>query len=266
VYKGIRKITRTRAPRVNIVKGRNGLILKGSEEVKSHCKKYFEELYDDPITVDRTALSEISKTREEEKTRHHAGWSDEVRAARVKMMKNKSPWIDNIMAEEVQATAERNSKLTIAQLLRQVWRKEEIPGDWKKAVIIPIHKKKDRLNCGNYRGISLFCHCSKLFTSILLLQRLKSRPDEVLAEDQAGFRAGRSTVDQIFTLRQLAEMYVKYSKKLYVCYIDFRKAFNSIWREGLWNVMRDIWYPEKIVRILERFMNYTTKMAHFRLR
>ena len=67
VYEGIRKITGTRAPRINIVKYRNWLILKGDDEVKSRWKEYFEELYKDPNTVDRTDLSEIPITREEDK-------------------------------------------------------------------------------------------------------------------------------------------------------------------------------------------------------
>jgi len=171
---------------------------------------------------------------------------DEVRAAIAKMKKNLSPGIDNVTAEE-----DVWMVVDIWQLLQQVWSKEEFSANWKKAVIVPIYKKKDRMNCNNYRGISLLRHFSKLFTSILL-QRLKSRTDEILAEEQAGFRAGRSTIDEIFTLRQLAEKYVEFSKELYVCYIDFRKAFNSVWREGLWEVMWHMGYPEKIVRILEK--------------
>ena len=62
---------------------------------------------------------------------------------------------------------------------------------------------------------------------------------------------GTGTIDQIFTLRQLAEKYDEFSKELFVCYIDFRKAFDSVWRKGLWAVMRHYGYPEKIVRILE---------------
>jgi len=115
-------------------------------------------------------------------------------------------------------------------------------------VIVPIQKKKDRMNCNNYRGISLLCHFSK---------RLKSRTDEIISEEQAGFRAGRKTIDQVFTLRQLAEKFVEFSKELYVCYIDFRKAFDSIWREGQREVMRHMGYPEKIVRILERMCEGT---------
>ena len=70
-------------------------------------------------------------------------------------------------------------------------------------------------------------------------------------EAQAGFRGNRSTIDQIFTLRQLAEKYEEFEKELYVCYIDFRKAFDSVWRKGLWRTKRHLGYPEKIVLILE---------------
>ena len=62
--------------------------------------------------------------------------------------------------------------------------------------------------------------------------------EEILAETQGTSRANRSTIDQIFTLRKLAERYEEFGKDLYVDYIDFRKAFNSIWREGLRETMR----------------------------
>jgi len=92
---------------------------------------------------------------------------------------------------------------------------EQIPDDWKKVIIIPIYKKKDHLDCNNYRGISLQCHCCKLFTSVFR-QRPRQITDEIISEEQAGFRPGRSTVDQIFTLRLLAEKHIESSKDLYV--------------------------------------------------
>ena len=52
-------------------------------------------------------------------------------------------------------------------------------------------------------------------------------------------------------LRQIAEKCVEFVKDLYVCYIEFRKAFDSVWRDGLWSVMRHLGYQEKVVRILE---------------
>jgi len=71
-------------------------------------------------------------------------------------------------------------------------------------------------------------------------------------------------IDQIFTLRQMAEKYTDLSRDLYVCYVDFRKAFDSIWREGLWKVMRSLGYPDKIVRILESLYHITVRAVRVR--
>ena len=57
--------------------------------------------------------------------------------------------------------------------------------------------------------------------------------DEVLTEAQAGFRAGHSTIDQLFILRRMTGEYIEYGKDLYICYVDFQKGFDSAWREGL---------------------------------
>jgi len=99
-------------------------------------------------------------------------------------------------------------------------------------VVVPIHKKKDKLSCDNYRGVSLLSHCGKVMTSIIL-QRIRLRTEEILSQAQAGFRAGYSPIDQLFTLRRLTNTYIEFSKYLYTCYVDFKKAFDSVWRSGL---------------------------------
>ena len=164
--------------------------------------------------------------------------------------------MDNITVEEVQAATQGTGMTILHKLCQAIWEQEKLPSDWKRSVIIPIPKKKDKLDCSNYRGISLLCHSSKVFSSILL-RRIKNRTEEILSEAQAGFRANRSTIDQIFVLRQLAEQYEEFGRELYVCYIDFKKAFDSVWRKGLWRVMRHYGYPEKIIRILEEMYNET---------
>jgi len=70
---------------------------------------------------------------------------------------------------------------------------------------------------------------------------------EILSQEQAGLRVNRSTIDQIFALRQIIEKYLKMNRGLYIGYIDFRKAFDSVWRKGLWRVLRRLGY-EKIIK------------------
>ena len=121
---------------------------------------------------------------------------------------------------------------------------------------MPIFKKKDITECDNYRGISLLCPSEKIFASVLQ-QRIKARTEEIMSEAQTCFRSGRSTIDQLYTLQSMTEKYLEHGTDLYVCYIDFRKAFDSMWREGLWKVMRFYGYLEKIVRLLENLYQET---------
>jgi len=143
-----------------------------------------------------------------------------------------------------------------AQYLTRIWEEEIFPTKWKQAIIVPIYKKKDKLDCNNYRGVSLLCHCSKILTSILM-ERINRRTEEILSEEQAGFRPSRSSIDQIFTLCRLSEKYIDTSRNLFIRYVDFRKAFDSIWRTRLWRVMRSMIYPETIIRILENLYRDT---------
>lgn len=248
VYEGIRKITGKHAPQVKSVKDELGTVITDPLAVKRRWKDYFDKLYNDPNEVQEEVLINLQDAGNSEDIPGIG--EDEVKAAVQRMKHGKAPGIDNITAEELGVMIQGIGLQMLHRLCGLVWEKEELPTDWKHSVIVPIHKKNDRLDCSNYRGISLLCHCSKVFSSIILL-RIRKRTDEILSEAQAGFRANRSTIDQIFTLRQLAEKYEEFGKELYVCYIDFRKAFDSVWRKGLWTVMRHYGYPEKIIRILE---------------
>ena len=104
--------------------------------------------------------------------------------------------------------------------------------------------------CQNYRTISLFSHPSKIMLKIIL-NRLQPQAEEIIAEEQAGFRAGRSTTEQIFNLRILGEKYLQHQQNLYHVFIDFKKAFDRVWREALWATMRKYNINASIIRALE---------------
>ena len=79
---------------------------------------------------------------------------------------------------------------------------------------------------------------------------MQTRTEEILAESQADFWPGSSAIDQLFTLRQQAEKYNEKQKPLYCCYIDFQKAFDTVWQEGLWQAMRQLGYSSKTIDFL----------------
>ena len=82
---------------------------------------------------------------------------------------HKSPGIDQIPAEMIKAGG-RTICLEIHKLITSIWKKEKLPEEWKESIIIPIHKKGDKTDCSNYRGISLLPTTYKILSNILLLR------------------------------------------------------------------------------------------------
>ena len=72
----------------------------------------------------------------------------------------------------------------------------------------------------------------------VILNRLKAKTEELLAEEQAGFRSGRSTVEQIFKRRFNTEKHLQHQRDLFHNFKDFKKAFDRVWHAGLWQVLR----------------------------
>lgn len=170
-----------------------------------------------------------------------------------KLTDEKAPGYDSITSEELKAAGTKGIDI-LHRLCCKIWQDEEFPNDWGKSIINPIYKKKDKLDCGNYRGISLLSHAGKVF-AIVLQQRILGRTEEILSEAQAGFRPGRSTVDQLFTLRQIIERHLEKNQEIYCCYIDFEKAFDSVSQEGLWKAMKFFGYPAKYITLLQALYN-----------
>jgi len=80
-----------------------------------------------------------------------------------------------------------------------------LPTDWTKNITVPIYKNRgDKLQCKNYRGISLLCTGYKILTTVIN-NGLKKYTEHKIGEYQAGFRTGKSTTDHIFTVKNLLE-------------------------------------------------------------
>ena len=103
-----------------------------------------------------------------------------------------------------------------------------MPEHWKHSNIIPVPKKGDLTKTDNYRGISLTSIVSKTLNR-MLLNRIKPRLEEVLRDNQNGFRPGRSTTSHILALRRIIEGAKAKNLKATMVFIDFKKAFVGLW-------------------------------------
>ena len=114
------------------------------------------------------------------------------------------------------------------------------------------HKKKDRTERGNYRGISLVAHTGKILLKIIS-RRLSEYCERVgiLPEGQSGFRPNRSTTDMMFV--RLQELARKKRIPLYVCFIDLTKTYDSVNRTLLWTVLARFRVPQIVVSVIRQF-------------
>ena len=107
-----------------------------------------------------------------------------------------------------------------------------IPDDWRKSVIVSIPKKGNSTALDNQRGIAKTCSSAKFFNKVLL-SRLMPIIDPLLSQCQSGFRAGRSTTEQVMALRCIIDTCRVTNKTALLVFVDFRKAFNTIHRSSI---------------------------------
>ena len=104
----------------------------------------------------------------------------------------------------------------LLDIVVRIWRGGEVPQHWKDTITMVLHKKKDRTERGNYRGISLVAHAGKILLKINA-RHLSEYCERVgiLPEEQSGFRPSRSTADMMFVIRRLQELVRK--KRIPLC-------------------------------------------------
>ena len=142
----------------------------------------------------------------------------------------KSAGVDNILAELVEAGEEAMIDI-LTSICNKIWKTGEWPTTWTQSLVI-TRPKKGNLQLQNY-----ISHPSKVMLKIIL-NRLQLQAEKIIAEEQPGFRAGRSTTEQIFNLRILCEKYPQHQQNPYHVFTDFKKAFHRVWYEALWATMR----------------------------
>lgn len=169
-----------------------------------------------------------------------------------KLKNSKSPGRDEILNEYIKITKDLMLPVYVS-FFNLILNTGHLPDDWLIGKIKPIYKNKgDSLDPNNYRPITLLSCLGKLFTAVLN-ERLNNflEENDLLNENQAGFRKHHSTTDHIFTLYALIELMKYEKKKLFCCFVDFSKAFDSVWRIGLWRKLINTHVNGKFLRVLQ---------------
>ena len=137
----------------------------------------------------------------------------------------------------------------LEDLFRMVWETEEIPEDWNCGLIVKLQKKGNLTECGNWRGITLLSVPAKVMGRVTIT-RLRDAVDEMLRKEQAVFRRGRSRIEHIFVFRNVIDQTLEWNASLYICFVDYEKAFDSVHRESRWRIMQSYGVPPKFIRLI----------------
>jgi hypothetical protein len=113
----------------------------------------------------------------------------------------------------------------------------------------------DKTDSNSYRGISLLSTTYKILSNAL--SRLSLYLEEIIEDHQCGFRRNRSTTVEIFCIRQILEKKWEFNETVHQLFIDFKKAYDSVRREVLYNILIEFGIPMKSVRLIKMCLNET---------
>jgi len=203
VHNGIKSVIEPQPVRTASLLSEQGSLIQGPSLQLDRWVEHYSSIYSQDLHFTTDALSHLPQLP----ILHDldAGISFSSVKQVVRSLKNfKSPGADGITAEILRCGGDILAA-HLYNLLLLCWRSQCIPQDLKNAVTVTLYKKKgSRQDCNNHRGITLFSVVGKVLARVIL-PRLQVLADLILPANQCGFRPHRSTIDMIFTLRQLQE-------------------------------------------------------------
>ncbi len=251
MYEGIKVATGPTATKCSPLKSKFGVVITDQDKQLERWVEHYLELYSTQNVVSETALNATPNLPVMEEL-DILPTEDELGKAVERLSSGKAPGGDGIPSDILKSC--KTSLLKhLHKLLCLCWVEGYIPQGMRDAKTITLYKNKgDRSDCNNYRGISLLSIVGKLF-ALVVLARLQRLANRVYPESQCGFRAGRSTVDMIFSLRQLQEKCREQQQPLYIAFVDLTKAFDLVSRSGLFSLLKKIGCPPKLLELIVHF-------------
>ena len=208
---------------------RNGELRSDKHGIEEIVHDFYSELYASKISI---------KAKTPRKTESPPPvLPSEVRTAISKLRGSSAAGPDGITPEMLK-NGGHHLHILLAQKFSLYLEQKSFPDQWKESRMILIPKKGDKHDIGNYRPISLLSVVYKLFTRCIV-SRLERTLDKAQPTTQAGFRSGYSCVDHIHTLRQIVEKSREYAQPLVLVFVDFKKAFDSVEHNSVYNSLVD---------------------------
>ena len=251
-YEGMKRVFGPQENGVSPISSANGDLLTDKDNILKRWKEHFDTVLNKSSCTDMSVLDSIPQ-RPEIPELSFVPTAQEVLTAIKQITSGKAPGKDAIPPEIFKYGGTKLVKKMLG-LFTQIWQQGTVPQDFKDVLIHHLYKNKgNRKICDNHRGISLLSIAGKILARVILNRVIKHVVDDVYPESQCGFRAGRGTIDMIFSLRQIAEKVREKNHEMYMVFVDLTKAFDTVNRTALWRVLQKLGIPENMLRVIVSF-------------
>ncbi|TWW81631.1 hypothetical protein D4764_01G0014460 [Takifugu flavidus] len=228
---------------VNAVYSGDGVLLTSTRDVVDRWKEYFEDL----LNPTNTPSNEEAGPGDLWIGSHIYG--AEVAEVVKKLLGGKAPGVNEIRPEFLKAL-DVVGLSWLTRLCNIGWASGAVPLDWQTGVVVPLFKKRGRRVCSNYMGITLLSLPGKVYSGVLE-RRVRRIVEPRIQEEQCGFRPGRGTVDQLYTLSRVFEGAWAFAQPVHMCFV----AFDRVPRRVLWGVLREYGVSGPLIRAVRSLYN-----------
>ena len=221
------------------IKDKEGNILFEKEKIEERWTEYIKDLYGDE---DRPA--EVNIDGDE----GPSFMTEEVKYAMKRMKNRKAPGIDDIKIEQLKALDDEGIRI-LTDICNEVYTTGYLPQDLKHSIFVKLPKKTNATECTDYRTLCLMSNVTKIILRIIA-ERNRRIFEREAGKTQSGFMKGKGTREGIFSLRIITEKMLEKHKKVYMCYIDYKKAFDRVYHALLMEVLSHNEIDEKDLKLI----------------
>ena len=251
MYEKVKDVTNKKKQNISsCIKDEDGCVLMEPDQIKRRWTDYIKCLYSDPDRKERPVIRKQMTGQQITK--------EEIRHAMKKMKKGKAVGNDKIAFEMLEALGDFGLE-KITEIANHVYDSEDVPNEMLESIFIALPKKSGTVDCKTHRTISLMSHVTKIVLRVML-SRSKSAIMDRVSDEQFGYRPGKGTRNGILCLRILLEKSIEKQKDLYICYIDYVKAFDCVKHDKLMELLENVEIDGKDLRLI-RNLYYNQKAA-----
>ena len=239
MYQIVRKICpKPRTGKAKCILSKNGNKIIDKTKITKRWSEYMNDLYTnegETIQTEENKASEII--------------TDEEIESAIRYIKNHKATGNDLIPVELIKNANRESIEEFKIVIKEIYQGKDIPREWLSTIFVTLPKKQYTQKCDEHRMIALIPHGMKVLTKIMT-NRISEGLIDQLDENQFGFRAGRGTLEGVACLKMIGANRINKGKNTYVCFIDFRKAFDRVGHVKLLEILEQRKVPKRELELL----------------